>query len=47
MDVAEFKERHDHPSFVTAVGTVVAYGVILAAMTLLLFALPWLVFSML
>lgn len=47
MDVAEFKERHDHPSFFTAIWTVVSYGVILLAMTLLLFGLPWLIFSML
>lgn len=47
MDVAEFRERHDHPSFVTAVGTVVGYGLVVVAMALLLFGVPWLIFSVL
>lgn len=43
MDVTieEFK----HPSWLTAVGTVAGYGVIIAIMTIVLFGLPWLVFA--
>ena len=47
MDVADIKEEHDHPAWFTAVGTVLAYGVILVGMTLVLFGLPWLIFSLL
>lgn len=47
MNVADLKEQHDHPSWFTAVGTFVAYGIILVAMTLVLFGLPWLIFSLL
>lgn len=34
----------NHPAWLTAVGTFVAYGVILLAMTLVLFAIPYAVF---
>lgn len=47
MDVADIKARHDHPSFLTAAGTFAAYGLILAVMTVVLFGLPWLIFSLL
>lgn len=47
MNVADIKEEHDHPSYVTAAGTFAAYGLVLVAMTLLLFGLPWLIFSLL
>jgi len=36
----------DHESFRAAVGTAAGYGVILAAMTLLLFGVPYLLFSL-
>ncbi|MFC7098137.1 hypothetical protein [Halobaculum marinum] len=36
----------DHESFRAAAGTVAAYGAILAAMTLLLFGVPYLLFSL-
>ncbi len=36
----------DHDSFRAAVGTLAAYGAILAAMTLLLFGVPFLLFSL-
>ena len=36
----------DHESFRAAVGTFAAYGAILAAMTLLLFGVPYLLFSL-
>lgn len=36
---------YDHPSWVTAVGTFVSYGAILLAMFLLLFLVPFLVFT--
>ena len=44
MDVADLKEEHDHPSWLTAAGTFVAYGLILGVMTVLLFAIPYAVF---
>ncbi|QLD88592.1 hypothetical protein HWV07_05915 [Natronomonas salina] len=47
MNVADIKEEHDHPSWFTAAGTFAAYGVVLVAMTLVLFGLPWLIFSLL
>ncbi|WP_435063090.1 hypothetical protein [Halobaculum sp. EA56] len=36
----------DHESFRAAVGTVAGYGAILAVMTLLLFGVPYLLFSL-
>ena len=36
--------RFDHPAWLTALGTFVAYGVILLVMTLLLFLLPYAMF---
>jgi hypothetical protein len=45
MDVADITDRHDHPAWLTAAGTFAAYGLILVAMTLLLFGLPWLIFA--
>ena len=38
---------YEHPSWVTAGSTVVGYLLILAVMTVALFVLPWLVFSLL
>ncbi|MFC4358781.1 hypothetical protein ACFO0N_12590 [Halobium salinum] len=37
---------HRHDSFRAAVGTGVAYGLILAAMFLALFVVPWLLFAL-
>jgi len=39
--------QFDHPSFVTAVGTVTGYLLILAVMTLLIFLVPYAFFSVL
>jgi hypothetical protein len=39
--------QFDHPSWLTAVSTVVGYLVILTVMTLLLFGVPYAVFSVL
>ncbi|MFT4884495.1 MAG: hypothetical protein ACI8U4_002011 [Natronomonas sp.] len=47
MSISDIKEQHDHPSWFTAAGTAVAYGLILAVMTILLFGLPWAIFSLL
>ena len=47
MELAELKNRFDHPTWFTAAGTFVAYGLILVAMTLLLFGLPLVVFWLL
>jgi hypothetical protein len=37
-------EQFDHPSWFTAAGTLVSYTVILVAMFVLLFVVPYLVF---
>jgi hypothetical protein len=45
MDTAGLKEKYSHDAWRTAAGTVVAYGLILLAMTLLLFGVPYVIFS--
>ena len=47
MVTAESDGRFDHPSFVTALSTAVAYALLLVAMTVVLFILPYLLFSFL
>ena len=47
MDVVDLKEEYDHPAWLTAAGTFVAYGLILGVMTVLLFAIPYAVFLLL
>lgn len=47
MNVAELREQYEHPAWFTAAGTFVAYGLILVAMTLVLFGIPLVIFSML
>lgn len=47
MDAADLREQLDHPSFFTAASTVLSYGLILVAMTLLLFGVPYLIFTLL
>lgn len=37
-------QQFDHPSWLTAVGTVVSYGLVLVAMTVLLFLVPYAIF---
>jgi hypothetical protein len=46
MNVAELKSELEHSSFVTAGSTVVAYVLILLGMTLVLFGIPYLIFSL-
>lgn len=41
VDLGEF----EHPSWLTAAGTGIGYGLILVVLTLALFIVPWLVFS--
>jgi hypothetical protein len=36
--------EYDHPAWLTIVGTFAGYGVILVAMTVVLFLIPYLVF---
>jgi len=36
----------DHPAFLTAVGTAFSYGLVLLVMTILLFGVPYLLFSL-
>jgi len=45
MNVADIREEYDHPAWMTAVGTFLAYGVVLVGMALLLFGIPWLIFT--
>jgi hypothetical protein len=40
-------EELEHPSFTTAIATALSYGAILVAMTLLLFVVPYLIFTFL
>ena len=47
MDVTDIKAEYDHPAWFTAVGTFLAYGLVLGAMTLLLFGVPYLIFVLL
>ncbi|MFQ3319817.1 MAG: hypothetical protein ACI8UR_001218 [Natronomonas sp.] len=47
MNVAELKEEYEHPALVTAAGTFIAYGLVLVAMTVLLFGVPLAIFSLL
>ncbi|MFW5964687.1 MAG: hypothetical protein ACOCQM_07455 [Natronomonas sp.] len=47
MDTAELKETYSHDAWLTAAGTFAAYGLILLAMTLLLFGVPYVIFSVL
>jgi hypothetical protein len=47
MASAESNSGLDHPSFVAAAGTVAAYGLVLLAMTVLLFGVPYLLFTFL
>jgi hypothetical protein len=47
MDTAGLKEKYSHDAWLTAAGTFIAYGLILVAMTLLLFGLPLVIFSVL
>ncbi|AGB15786.1 hypothetical protein Halru_1169 [Halovivax ruber XH-70] len=37
-------QQFDHPAWLTGLGTVVGYGIILALMTIVMFGLPYLVF---
>lgn len=41
---AKLPGEFDHPSWLTAVGTFVGYGVILVVMTVVLFLIPYLIF---
>ncbi|WP_222919533.1 hypothetical protein [Natrinema sp. SYSU A 869] len=41
VDLSEF----EHPSWLTAAGTGIGYGLILALLVLVMFIVPWLVFS--
>jgi hypothetical protein len=37
-------QQFDHPSWLTAIGTFVSYGLVLVAMTVLLFLVPYAIF---
>lgn len=38
-------ERFDHPAWVAGIATAIGYGIILAVMTVVLFVIPYLVFT--
>lgn len=40
-------EQFDHPAWLSVVGVGLGYAIILAVMTVALFVVPWLVFSVL
>lgn len=42
----ELPGEFDHPALRTAIGTIFSYGLILVVMTLLLFVVPFLLFSL-
>lgn len=44
MDAAELKTELSHSSFVTAGGTAAAYALIILAMAVVLFGIPYLLF---
>ncbi|MDR9382512.1 MAG: hypothetical protein RI560_12690 [Natronomonas sp.] len=46
MNAADLKSELDHASFRTAGSTVAAYVLILLGMTLVLFGIPYLIFSL-
>ena len=45
--MTDLVEKFDHPSWFTIGGTVAGYGLILLVMTVLLFVVPFLIFSVL
>ncbi len=45
--VTERLSRFDHPAWLTAVSTLIAWGIILAVVFIVLFALPYLAVSLL
>lgn len=47
MNVGDLRSEFDHEAWTTAGGTIVSYLLILIAMTIVLFGIPWLVFSIL
>ncbi|MFO7925473.1 MAG: hypothetical protein ACQET5_01490 [Halobacteriota archaeon] len=46
MNASELKSELSHSSFVTAGSTVAAYVLIILGMTLVIFGIPYLVFSL-
>lgn len=47
MNVGDLRAEFDHEAWTAAGGTVASYLLILVAMTIVLFGIPWLVFSIL
>lgn len=47
MGVAAVVDRFGQPAWLTAIGTAAGYAVLLLVMTLLLFGVPYLVFTLL
>lgn len=46
METGDLKETLSSQSMRTAAATFVSYGVVIAVMTLALFGIPWLVFTL-
>ncbi|MFC5970314.1 hypothetical protein ACFPYI_03130 [Halomarina salina] len=47
MELPERFAAYEHPTWLTAVATALSYGLILAAMTVVLFVVPYIVFMQL
>ena len=45
--MTDIRSQLSHPAFRTAIGTVIAYGVILLVLTVILFLVPYAIFSVL
>lgn len=46
MSISEFTEGFKHEAWKAAFGTFIAYSLILVGMTVVLFGIPWLIFSL-
>ncbi|MFD1512157.1 hypothetical protein [Halomarina rubra] len=47
MELPQRFAEYEHPTWLTAVATALSYGLILAAMTVVLFVVPYLLFTQL
>lgn len=47
MELRAVRQRLDHPAFATTVGAFVGYAIVLLAIFVVLFVLPWLLLSLL
>jgi hypothetical protein len=45
--MATLPEQFDHPAWLTGIGTLLGYGIILVALFVALFVVPYLIFTLL